>query len=167
MTIALNILIFAVAIYLQTSFLARFDIFGFAPSAILVLMLSFALFRRVYESYVFAFFSGLVLDIVSGGPFGFYTAMFMLIVFVSSLAVDEDHTKISNISAGIFIIIASILFYGGLLSYIFISINSFSFSGLYFSFMQAIFTIGLFVLTFPWLKRLFLWEDRVDKLRSR
>lgn len=167
MTIALNIFIFIIIIYFQASFFARFDIMGFIPNVILVFMLFLALFRRVYESYIFAFVSGIFLDTISSGPFGLYTATFMIIVFMSSLLVNEDYVKISNLFASIFIGVSALFFYGFL--WFFTSFNSgnFTFSGFSFTIGQIFITVGFFVLFFPVLKNFFLWENKIDKLRSK
>ncbi|RJO61447.1 rod shape-determining protein MreD [candidate division WS5 bacterium] len=165
MIIALNILIFAAVIFLQTSLLARFDIFGFMPNFALILMISFAFFRKTYEAYIFAFISGLILDILSGGPFGLHIASFMLMVFVSGFIVDEDHTRLSNVFVSSFAFVMAFLFYGALLLYIDFSLKDFSLSGVLFSLGQVFVTFVFFILIFPWLKRLFLWEDKKDKER--
>lgn len=163
MIIALNILIFAVVIFIQSSLLARFDILGFVPNLALILIVSFALFRRIYEAYIFAFLSGLILDTLSGGPFGLHIASFMLIVFVSSLIVDEDHTKLTNAFVGSFAFFATFLFYGALLLYIDFSAKAFSLSGAFFSLGQIFATFIFFILIFPWAKKLFLWENKKDR----
>lgn len=163
---AINILIFTLIVYLQTSLLARFDIFGFMPNIILMLIVAFSLYRKTYEAYAFAFAAGLVLDILSAGPFGLHIAIFMAVVFVSGLVVDEDHTKISAVLAGTFLVSAALVFYLALWGIVSYQTKNFVLSGLVFSLVQAAFTAIVFFLVFPYLRKLFLWEEKADRIRS-
>lgn len=167
MIILLNILIFVLLVFFQSTFFGRFDIFGFTPNLILILVVAFSLYRRTYEAYAFAFVTGLVLDTLSAGPFGIHTAIFMVSVFVSGILVDEDHTKLSVSFATIFLAVTAILFYISLWAIVSYQAKNFTAGGLTFSFFQAGFTTGFFFLAFPFLRRLFLWEEKTADVRVR
>lgn len=167
MIIALNALIFITVIYLQSSLLGRFDIFGLVPNLTLILIVTFALFRKTYEAYIFAFVSGLILDTISGGPFGLHTAIFMLVVFIASLVVDEDHTKMSNVFHITLLSIITLIFYTALWLFVAFGSKNFTVNGLIFSMGQVVITVGFFIVLFPQLKKLFLWENKADKLKGK
>lgn len=167
MIILLNILVFVVTVYIQSAMFGRFDLFGFTPNIILMLVVAFSLYRKTYEAYAFAFVTGLVLDILSAGPFGIHTTIFMIVVFVSGLIVDEDHTKISTTFASIFLFITTLVFYITLWGIVSYQAKSFVFSGFIFSVVQVAFTAIVFFLAFPYLRKLFLWEDKVGDVRKR
>lgn len=167
MIIALNALIFMTVIHLQSSLLGRFDIFGLVPNLILIFIVVFALFRKTYEAYIFAFISGLMLDTISGGPFGLHTAIFMLVVFISSLVVNEDYTKISNIFPSVLLGIITFIFYIALWLFVSFGSKNFTVNGFIFSMGQVAITVGFFVILFPQLKKFFLWENKVDKVKGK
>jgi len=154
-------------VYVQSAVFGRFDVFGFTPNIILMLIVTFSLYRKTYEAYAFAFVAGLVLDTLSAGPFGLHTAIFMAVVFVSGLIVDEDHTKISATFASIFLICTALVFYVTLWGIVSYQAKSFTFSGFIFLLAQIAFTVGVFFLVFPYLRKLFLWEEKVGDIRSR
>ncbi|MDO8507507.1 MAG: rod shape-determining protein MreD [bacterium] len=167
MIIALNALIFITVIYLQSSLLGRFDIFGLVPNLVLILIVAFALFRKTYEAYIFAFISGLILDTISGGPFGLHTAILMLVVFISSLVVDEDHTKISNVFPTMLLGIITFIFYTTLWLFVSFGSKNFTINGLIFSLGQVAITVVFFIILFPYLKKMFLWESKIDKIKGK
>ncbi len=163
MTILLNILILIVTLVLQTSFLSRFHLFGLVPNLMLILIISFTFFKRIYEAYIFAFFAGLVLDILSAGPFGFHLIVFMLIVLAASLILKEDLTKISKLFSFIFAFVSTSVFYITLWFYVSYLGNSFTLTGLLFTLGQIVITVAFFLLLIPFLKRFFLWQGRLSK----
>jgi rod shape-determining protein MreD len=57
------------SVILQNSLLANISIFGSKPSLPLALTVSIALFRGSFQGELFGFFSGLLCDLSSGGPF--------------------------------------------------------------------------------------------------
>jgi rod shape-determining protein MreD len=132
-----------------------------------MLIVSFSLYRKTYEAYAFAFVSGLTLDILSAGPFGIHTTIFMAAVFVSGLIVDEDHTKISATFASIFLFATALIFYVSLWAVVSYQAKNITFSGIVFSLVQVAFTVGIFFFVFPYFKKLFLWEEKVADVRSR
>jgi len=167
MIIFLNILIFVIAVYLQSSLLGRFDIFGFSPNIILILMVSFALYRKTYEAYAFAFIFGMVLDSLSGGPFGVHTAIFMLTVFASNLIVNEDYSNITGPLAFVVLGVSATVFYLTLWLSISLQNKSFTTAGAIFTLGEIAITVGLYVLAFPYLRKLFSWEKMAGDRRGR
>jgi len=65
------VLIFAI---LQVSFLP--------VNLVLLVVLAFALLNESSRSLLFAFYAGLILDLAKGGPLGFYSIFFLVVVFV-------------------------------------------------------------------------------------
>ena len=57
------------SVILQTSLLANMSIFGSKPSLPLALTVSIALLKGSFQGELFGFFSGLLCDLSSGGPF--------------------------------------------------------------------------------------------------
>lgn len=167
MIIFLNILIFIITVYLQSSILGRYDIFGFSPNIILILMVAFALYRRTYESYAFAFVFGMMLDSLSSGPFGVHTAIFMLTVFASNLVVNEDHSNITGPLAFVVLGASATVFYLTLWLSLSLQSKSFTIAGLIFTLGEVAITFGFFVLIFPYLRKLFSWEKLIYDRRGR
>lgn len=167
MIVILNILIFVFIVFLQSTLLGRFDIFGFTPNLILILVVAFSLYRKTYEAYAFAFVTGFILDTLSAGPFGIHTATFMTAVFISGILVDEDHTKLSVSFASIFLTLTALVFYIALWGIVSYQAKNFTLSGLSFAAIQVALTSVVFFISFPYLKKLFLWEERVSDVRSR
>lgn len=161
MIIALNILIFSLVFYLQSTLLARLELFGLVPSLAIVLIVAFSLHRKTHEAYIFAFLFGLALDTLSGGPYGIYTAVFMIAAFLASLVVDGDRgiTRLSN--AAITGIVAGIFYF---LFWLIVSFQAknFTFTGIFFVFGQVFVTVGLSVVVFSLFERLFSWENAID-----
>jgi len=162
MILFLNIVTFTLVAYLQSSLLARFDIFGLMPNLALILITAFSFHRKTYMAYIFAFVYGLVLDSISGGPFGIHIATFMLIVFACSLLSEETRSTVSTMVSTVVILVASAVFY--LSFWIILSWQSknFAFSGILFVLGEILVTTGVFVVTFPYLKKFFLWEEAVE-----
>jgi len=57
------------SVILQTSLVANVSIFGSKPSLPLALTVSIALLKGPFQGELFGFFSGLLCDLSSGGPF--------------------------------------------------------------------------------------------------
>lgn len=165
MIILINILVFIITVYIQSAVFGRFDLFGFVPNMVLILIVIFSLYRKIYEAYVFAFVTGFVLDILSAGPFGIYTTIFMAVVFVSGLIVDEDHSKISTTLASTFLAISALVFYITFWVVVSYQSKNFTLSGFIFSIGQTAITLGVFLLVFPYLKKVFLWEEKTGDVR--
>lgn|GEM_PF-1324454 len=166
MTILLNISIILVSIYLQTSFLKIFNISVFYPNIVLIFIISIALFRKNYEAYAFAFCTGLLMDTISAGPYGFHIAIFMLTVFVSNLLFSEDKALVSNVAFVAFQVAIPIFFYTSLAIYIAMNSGSFPFSSVTFFLIQGAVTVVFSLAMAPFVRRLFDWEDTLDERRK-
>ena len=71
---------------LQTSLLANISIFGSKPSLPIALTVSIALFKGSFQGELFGFFSGLLCDLSSGGPFlGIQSLSLALVGYLAGL----------------------------------------------------------------------------------
>ncbi len=138
---------------------------GLVPNMILILMVSIALYRRTYEAYAFAFAFGLIIDSLSGGPFGIHTAIFMLTVFAASLFVKEDHSNVTAPLSITVMSVVSLIFYVTFWLTLSFQAKSFALSGIIFTLEQVAITVGFFVITFPLLRKLFEWEEKKADVR--
>ncbi|MDO8633290.1 MAG: hypothetical protein Q8O97_02645 [bacterium] len=70
-------IVFAFLIMVQISFLAHFTVFGFVPHIILFLYILIHIFEKPTSGLgtVSALVAGILLDVYSSKPFGFYTAL--------------------------------------------------------------------------------------------
>ncbi len=165
MTTALNIIIFIAAFFLQTTFLPRFNVFGLVPNLLLIIVAAFALYGKTYESYVYAFVAGLVLDTLFGGPYGFHIAMFMAVVFAASLFSGEEDTEAPSQLGIIFTAVASLLFYGILWLVVGFGAKNFTLNGGVFSLEEAGVTTLFALIILPLARRLFQFEKRAAEVR--
>lgn len=73
-------LLFLVLIVLfESSVLPFFSVFGVQPSFLLVILLALQFLGLSQESYYGAFFGGVLLDLLGGGPFGFSGLILLLL----------------------------------------------------------------------------------------
>ena len=78
-------LVMAVLAVLQSSLLNRFPFLDGTANLILLATVSWALTGRVVEAMVWAFFGGLFLDLLSGGPFAVSSIALVTAVYLASL----------------------------------------------------------------------------------
>ena len=71
---------------LQTSVLSRFALGGLTPDLMLLAVVSWSLLRGFESGLPLALAGGLVLDLLSGGPFGALTVSLVLASLVTSLS---------------------------------------------------------------------------------
>ncbi|MDP3093259.1 MAG: rod shape-determining protein MreD [bacterium] len=94
-------LIFYSLIVFQTSFLVHFKFLDYLPNIAIVFFVLLNLFeeRREKSGLIMSFVAGFILDVFSGKPFGFYTAILLttslIIKFVIKkyfrLGIDANH----------------------------------------------------------------------------
>ena len=166
MITALNIIIFVAAFYLQTDLLSRFTILGLVPNLMLVVVCAFALYGKTYESYIYAFAAGLVLDSIFGGPYGYHITVFMAIVFIASLFSKDEDVETPNTLGFVFVSVASVLFYGILWLIIGFGAKNFTLGGGLFSLEEAGITMLLGLIILPQARKLFEFENRATDARS-
>lgn len=68
---------------LQTSVMPNFLLFGVVPDLMLLVVVSWTLLRGIHESIILALAGGLMLDLLSGGPFGVITVSLSLVVLIT------------------------------------------------------------------------------------
>lgn len=70
---------------LQTSVMPTL-LFGVVPDLMLLVVVSWTLLRGIHESIVWALAGGLILDLLSGGPFGAITVALSIAVLLTGLS---------------------------------------------------------------------------------
>lgn len=78
-------MLFSAAI-LQTTVMPRFALWGVRPDLMLLVVVSWSLLRGTKEGLLWALGGGLLLDLLSGGPFGAATLSLALSSVVASLS---------------------------------------------------------------------------------
>lgn len=162
MTILINIALFVFLLFSQSAAAGHLQVFGFVPNLILIFILSITLFRREYEIYLFAFAAGIIMDILSGGPFGINTSIMMLIAFVGNIFKDKG-VSFSIFFSLVFVASSSFVYYLVHGLYIGWISKGFEPATLYFYLGQILITVAVAFILFPFLDRLFLWEDRYEE----
>lgn len=69
----------------QSSLLARLTLFGVHPNLMLIVVVSWGLLRGGREGLLWGMAGGLVLDVLSGAPFGVFTVAMLVVAFVAGL----------------------------------------------------------------------------------
>ncbi len=162
MTIIINIIIFILAFYLQGSAAGHLNFFGFVPNLVLIFILSITLYRHEYEIYLFAFGAGLILDVISGGPFGINTCIMMLIAFVGNIFKDM-RVSFSIGHTLLFVASSALVYYSVYGLYLGIASHDFSLRAGYFYLGQILITVALAFVLFPILSKLFAWENHYEE----
>lgn len=162
MTIIINIVLFSFLLFFQSAAVGHLSLFGFVPNLVLIFILSVALFRREYEIYLFAFAAGIIFDILSGGPFGINTSIMMLIAFVGNIFRDKG-VSFSIFFSLVFVASSAVVYYVVYGLYVGLTANSFELGTLYFYLGQILITVAVAFILFPFLDRLFSWEDRYEE----
>lgn len=67
----------------QSVVLARIDLLGGQPDLVLLVVLVWAVVRGVEEGVVWGFIGGLVIDLLSGGPFGITTLALLIVAWMA------------------------------------------------------------------------------------
>lgn len=83
MSLYFAIPILMTAAVLQSVWLERITFLGGRPDLILVLVITWAIIRGLDEGVMWAFLGGLFCDLLSGGPFGLWTAALTLVTFIA------------------------------------------------------------------------------------
>lgn len=166
MIIFLNIIVFAITIFFQSSFLGRFSFFGFTPDVVLILVAAIAVYKRNYEAYAFAFFTGLILDSLFGGPYGLHTGIFMLSVFIGTILSNTERPEISRLSATVFVSAMTLIFYSLLDLYVIFKTKNFFLSNLTFPLGQVALTAALAFFLFTLFGKMFVWENKLEKVKK-
>lgn len=81
----LAVLFLAGVALLQTTLAPHLTFRGAKPDFMLLVVISWSLLRGGREGMVWGFFGGLMLDLLSGGPFGVFTLSLVLIGYLSGL----------------------------------------------------------------------------------
>lgn len=95
------------ALILQTTFICELDIFGVAPSLIMVMVICFSLMNDIIPSAVFAAVAGLLLDISGGRIIGFNTLLMIylsigVVMFGSEFFRDTPRAAAALVAMGTF-----------------------------------------------------------------
>jgi rod shape-determining protein MreD len=81
---------------LQSTVTARLDLFGVSPDLVLLLVVSWTLLRGIQEGVVVALAGGMVLDALSGAPFGLGAAALLVASVLAGLGGGAAlHTSLS------------------------------------------------------------------------
>jgi rod shape-determining protein MreD len=81
---------------LQSTVTARLDLFGVSPDLVLLLVVSWTLLRGIQEGVVVALAGGMVLDALSGAPFGLGAAALLVACVLAGLGGGAAlHTSLS------------------------------------------------------------------------
>lgn len=165
MIITLNLLLFFIILFFQTGLMARVSIFGFEPNIILIFILAYIIFRKNHQVYLFSFLSGFLLDTISGGPFGFFTILFLIISFSSGI-IRKDENQVEDIAALIFMI--SSAFFVNLCGVLYIAIvaKKLHFTDIYFLLTQTLGSTIIIILASKLFSRLFRWENKYEEKHS-
>jgi rod shape-determining protein MreD len=67
----------------QSVVLARLDLLGGQPDLVLLVVLVWAVVRGTEEGVVWGFIGGLVIDLLSGGPFGITTLALLVVAWMA------------------------------------------------------------------------------------
>ena len=67
----------------QSVVLSQLDLWGGRPDLVLLVVLVWAVTRGVQEGMVWGFIGGLVIDLLSGGPFGITTLALLIVAWMS------------------------------------------------------------------------------------
>lgn len=72
-----------VAALVQVTLLSQVSLLGAQPDLVLLAVVAWGLLRGSAEAAVWAFFGGLLLDLLSGGPLGAVTLSLLVVAFVA------------------------------------------------------------------------------------
>jgi rod shape-determining protein MreD len=137
----IGILLIFVFLLLQIALVPHFSFFAVQANILLAAIIVFALMRSGQWVYVFAFFSGLALDVFSSRPFGIYAMSFVLLVWLIQF-VGKNIFRASDFSGQASIAILSCAFFSLICPFL---IKIFYWLGLgqNISFWDNLFRIGL------------------------
>lgn len=85
MTIYLVVPLLAVAAILQTTLVPGFTVWGVFANVPLLIVVSWGLLRGPREGAVWGFIAGLIVDLLSGAPFGAATLSLIIVGFLAGL----------------------------------------------------------------------------------
>jgi rod shape-determining protein MreD len=111
---------------LQSTVTAQLDLFGASPDLVLLLVVSWALLRGIREGLVVALVGGIVLDALSGSPFGLGTTALVVASALAGLgggdtlraSLSLDNTLLNTIALRLAIVVLATWIYYGALAFL-------------------------------------------------
>jgi rod shape-determining protein MreD len=113
----IGLLAIFILLILQIAFVPHLTIFGVYPNVLLAAILVFATMRSGRWVFLFAFLSGIALDIFSSRAFGLYTFSFILLVWLIEY-VGKNTFKATDLSGQISILALSCVFFSALVFFL-------------------------------------------------
>ena len=71
------------AAVLQSTWIEKLQILGGRPDLVLLLVITWAIIRGANEGVLWGFTAGIFCDLLSGGPFGLWTAVLTVVAFIT------------------------------------------------------------------------------------
>jgi rod shape-determining protein MreD len=143
-----------IAVFLQVTVLNFFQIYGYKPDLVLILIIFYAFLKDQMEGAFWGFVGGLLKDVATGGSFGLNALSFMAagyLVGLTQMAFNKDNPYVVSLVT----LLASFL--NGLIHYALLSYLSIHISlGVVFkiSFFGALYNTILALLLYKWFYRL-------------
>ncbi|SDZ82228.1 rod shape-determining protein MreD [Pseudobutyrivibrio sp. ACV-2] len=166
-----KILIIALVIYvsflLQTSILSKYTLAGVSPNVLICVVSTYGFMSGRKNGILVGFFTGLLLDIFSGGIFGLYAMIYMYIGFLNGLFRKQFFGD--DLRLPMFLIGMSDLLYGICSYFVFIAIRAkYNFSFYFMNLILPEVVYTLLVSIFVYYAILFLnnWLENLEKKGS-
>jgi rod shape-determining protein MreD len=85
MNLYATVVLLAIVAVVQTAVAPAFTFFGTRPDLMLVVVVGWGVLRGVEEGLIWGAIGGMVLDLLSGSPFGVFTFSLILVSFITGL----------------------------------------------------------------------------------
>ncbi|MCI8512751.1 MAG: rod shape-determining protein MreD [Lachnospiraceae bacterium] len=122
--IAVNLLLILLAFTVQTCVFPLFPFLSAYPNLLLILIFSFGFIRGSQAGMIYGLLAGLLMDLSSGGPMGFYTLFFIWMGYANGICTRyyyEDYitlpltlSAVNELAYNLYIYLFSFLFRGRL-----------------------------------------------------
>ena len=166
-----KILIIALVIYvsflLQTSIFSKYRLAGVTPNILICVVATYGFMNGRKQGILVGFFTGILLDMFSGGIFGIYAMMYMYIGFLNGLFKKQFFGD--DLRLPMFLIGMSDLLYGVSSYFVFIAIRAkYNFSFYFMNLILPEVVYTLLVSIFVYYAILFLnnWLENLEKKGS-
>ena len=166
-----KILIIALVIYvsflLQTSIFSKYRLAGVTPNILICVVATYGFMNGRKQGILVGFFTGILLDMFSGGIFGIYAMMYMYIGFLNGLFKKQFFGD--DLRLPMFLIGMSDLLYGVSSYFVFIAIRAkynFSFYFMNLILPEVVYTLLISIFVYYAILYLNNWLEKLEKKGS-
>lgn len=163
----LNIFVLTLLSVFSLSVLPHIRLFGVVPLMVPFFLITLTYFRKGFEPFILAAFTGFFFDLFSSYPFGFYLSFFLFLAVIVKSTFQEGMRSLSFWYYCLFSFLALLIFYGSQIGFLYFQGASLSaqiykplLSGLI---VNAVCVILLYVFSGWYFDRLNSFEDALKR----